>query len=74
MRASFRGMLRKKSLTIGRSFAGSVGGYLPSTLTEIWDPQRDFAFLKLPVAGVRTIVALSRCVLSCCHFLVDVRI
>ena len=53
-------MLRRKSATLGRSFAGSVGGYLPSTLTEMWDPQRDFAFLKLPVSGVKTMVALSR--------------
>ena len=59
-----RGMIRRKSATIGRSFAGSVSGYLPSTITEMWEPQRDFAFLKLPVSGVRTIVAMSRSVLS----------
>jgi len=44
---------------LGRNLAGSVGGYLPNTLTEMWDPQRDFAFLKLPTTGVRSVVALS---------------
>ena len=32
-------------------------------MTGLWDPQRDFAFLKLPTAGVRSVVALSRSVL-----------
>lgn len=59
-----RGMLRKKSATLGRTFAGSVGGYLPNTLTEMWDPQRDFAYLKLPTSGVRSAVALSGFVLA----------
>ncbi|KAG0145320.1 hypothetical protein CROQUDRAFT_45983 [Cronartium quercuum f. sp. fusiforme G11] len=56
---SFGGSLRKKSFNIGRSLAGAAGGYLPNTLTELWDPQRDFAFLKLPSSGIRTVVALS---------------
>jgi autophagy-related protein 18 len=37
-----------------------MGGYLPNTLTEMWEPQRDFAFLKLPISGVRSAVAMSR--------------
>lgn len=45
---------------IGRNLAGSVGGFLPGAVTGMWDPQRDFAFLKLPTAGVRSVVALSR--------------
>jgi len=53
------GSLRKKSLSFGRALAGSVGGFLPGTVTEMWDPQRDFAFLKLPTAGVKSVVALS---------------
>ncbi|MBW0497686.1 hypothetical protein O181_037401 [Austropuccinia psidii MF-1] len=56
---SFSGSLRKKSFTIGRSIAGAAGGYLPQTLTELWEPQRDFAFLKLPTNGIRTAVAMS---------------
>ncbi|KAK4700494.1 autophagy-related protein 18, partial [Phenoliferia sp. Uapishka_3] len=53
------GSLRKKGLHIGRNLAGSVGGFLPGAVSGIWDPQRDFAFLKLPTAGVRSVVALS---------------
>ncbi|KAF8172667.1 WD40 repeat-like protein [Pholiota molesta] len=33
--------------------------YLPNTLTEMWEPSRDFAFLRLPSSGARSIVALS---------------
>lgn len=53
------GSLRKKGLAVGRSLAGSIGGFLPGTVTEMWDPQRDFAFLKLPTPGVKSTVALS---------------
>jgi autophagy-related protein 18 len=42
-----------------KTLTHSVGGYLPNTITEIWEPSRDFAFLRLPVSGARTIVALS---------------
>ncbi|KAF9443266.1 WD40 repeat-like protein [Macrolepiota fuliginosa MF-IS2] len=51
--------LRRKSLQVTKSLSHSVGGYLPNTLTEMWEPSRDFAFLKLPTSGARTIVALS---------------
>jgi autophagy-related protein 18 len=54
-----RSSLRKKSLQMTKSLSHSVGGYLPNTLTEMWEPTRDFAFLKLPTSGARTIVALS---------------
>lgn len=57
-----RGSLRRKSIHLGRNLAGSVGGFLPGAVSGMWDPQRDFAFLKLPTAGVRSVVALSRCV------------
>lgn len=53
------GTLRKSSMKFGRTIAGSLGGFLPSPVTELWDPQRDFAFLKLPTAGVKSVVALS---------------
>ncbi|KAI8146765.1 WD40-repeat-containing domain protein [Fennellomyces sp. T-0311] len=52
-------MLRRSSLHIGRNIAGSVGSYLPEMITEMWEPARDFAWLKLPSAGVRSLVALS---------------
>jgi autophagy-related protein 18 len=54
-----RASLRKKSLQVGKSLTHSVGGYLPNTLTEMWEPSRDFAFLRLPTSGTRCIVALS---------------
>ncbi|KAF8886740.1 WD40 repeat-like protein [Infundibulicybe gibba] len=52
-------ILRRKSLQMTKGITHSVGGYLPSTLTEIWEPSRDFAFLRLPTTGARCIVALS---------------
>ena len=46
-------------MALGRGITGSVGGYLPNSLTEMWEPSRDFAFLKLPTQGVSSVVALS---------------
>ncbi|KAI9462880.1 WD40 repeat-like protein [Lactarius psammicola] len=51
--------LRRRSLNLTKNITSSVGGYLPNTLTEMWEPSRDFAFLKLPTSGARCIVALS---------------
>ncbi|TFY66792.1 hypothetical protein EVG20_g4294 [Dentipellis fragilis] len=51
--------LRRKSLHLTKNLTSSVGGYLPNTLTEMWEPSRDFAYLKLPTSGARCIVALS---------------
>ncbi|OZJ06879.1 hypothetical protein BZG36_00230 [Bifiguratus adelaidae] len=53
------GMLRRSSLHFGRQMAGSVGSYLPNMITEVWEPTRDFAFLKLPTPGSQSLVALS---------------
>ncbi|CEI96330.1 Putative Autophagy-related protein 18 [Rhizopus microsporus] len=52
-------MLRRSSMHLGRNLAGSVGSYLPDVITEMWEPTRDFAQLKLPSAGIRSLVALS---------------
>lgn len=52
-----RDTTRRKSL--GRNIAGSVGGYLPSSMKEMWEPSRDFAHLKLPGSGIQSVVALS---------------
>lgn len=41
-----------------------MGGYLPHTITELWEPSRDFAYLKLPTSGARCVVALSGCVIK----------
>ncbi|GBE89254.1 WD40 repeat-like protein [Sparassis latifolia] len=51
--------LRRRSMHLTKNLTSSVGGYLPNTLTEMWEPSRDFAFLRLPTSGARCIVALS---------------
>jgi len=53
------GLLRRQSQTIGKSVVGAVGNYFPNAVTEMWEPQRDFAFLRLPSAGTRSVVAMS---------------
>ncbi|KDQ53744.1 hypothetical protein JAAARDRAFT_136709 [Jaapia argillacea MUCL 33604] len=51
--------LRRRSMQVTKTISSSMGGYLPNTLTEMWEPSRDFAFLRLPTSGARCIVALS---------------
>ena len=41
-------ILRRSSQSIGKTFASSVGGYLPSAVIEMWEPARDFAYIKIP--------------------------
>lgn len=45
---SFSNMFRRSSQIVGRGVAGVVGSYLPQTVTEMWEPLRDFAFIKIP--------------------------
>jgi autophagy-related protein 18 len=45
---SFSSMLRRSSQIMGRGVVGVVGSYLPQTVTEMWEPARDFAFIKIP--------------------------
>lgn len=63
---TFASMIRRTSQTVGKSFASTVGGYLPSAVAEIWEPARDFAWVKIPRSPnsassgpMRTVVALS---------------
>jgi len=39
-----------------------AAGYLPSSVTEIWEPQRDFAWVRIPRSAtgqpVRSVVAM----------------
>ena len=51
---SFSNLLRRSSQIMGRSVAGVVGSYLPQTVTEMWQPQRDFAFIKMPKSSITT--------------------
>lgn len=55
----FKGSLRRRTSALGRLATSSVSGYLPSTLSRLWEPQRDFASLRLPTAGVSSVVAIS---------------
>jgi len=48
---SFGNILRRSSQIMGRSVAGVVGSYLPQTVTEMWEPLRDFAYIKIPKTG-----------------------
>jgi autophagy-related protein 18 len=70
---TFGSMLRRSSQIVGRSVAGAVGSYLPQSVTEMWEPQRDFASIKIPkpsnsgsrstliggAAPLRSVVAMS---------------
>lgn len=65
---SFGSMIRRSSQMMGKSVAGVVGGYLPQAMTEMWEPTRDFAFIKIPKSGMglnstggplRSVVAMS---------------
>lgn len=42
------GMIRRTSQNVGYSLANTVGGYLPKGVTEMWEPARDFAWIRLP--------------------------
>ncbi|KAG0374600.1 autophagy protein [Mortierella sp. AD032] len=52
-------IIRRQSFNIGKNIAGSVGSYLPGAITEIFEPSRDFAHIKLPTSGVQSVIALS---------------
>lgn len=57
------GMLRRTSQNVGSSLATTVGGYLPKGVTEMWEPARDFAWVRLPKSPhtpgpIRSVVAM----------------
>jgi len=65
---SFMGLIRRTSQNVGTSLATTMGGYLPKGVAEMWEPARDFAWIKLPktTAGasptsgsLRSVVAMS---------------
>ncbi|BFZ62573.1 autophagy protein [Saitoella coloradoensis] len=56
---SLGSVFRKSAQSIGRHASNSLGGYLPPALSEMWDPQRDFAYLKLPTGKLKSIVGMS---------------
>ena len=44
------GIIRRTSQNVSTSVAASVGAYLPAAVSEMWEPMRDFAWLKIPKA------------------------
>jgi autophagy-related protein 18 len=63
---TFMGLIRRTSQTVGTSLATTVGGYLPRGVSEMWEPSRDFAWIRIPrtAAGatqgqMRSVVAMS---------------
>lgn len=69
---TFMGMIRRTSQNVGTTVAASMGAYLPNAVSEMWEPARDFAWLKIPrgqqslpggapgsTAPLRSVVAMS---------------
>ena len=65
---TFMGLIRRTSQSVGTSLATTVGGYLPKGVAEMWEPERDFAWIRLPKSGsptaptsgsIRSVVAMS---------------
>ncbi|KAL9107293.1 MAG: hypothetical protein Q9187_008444, partial [Circinaria calcarea] len=48
------GMIRRTSQNVGTQLATSLNTYLPSTISEMWEPARDFAWCKIPKAPPST--------------------
>ncbi|KAK5107585.1 hypothetical protein LTR62_000979 [Meristemomyces frigidus] len=61
----FMSFVRRTSQNVSTGLVTRAAGYLPSSVTEMWEPQRDFAWMKLPRstnasgAPVRSVVALA---------------
>ncbi|KIY61345.1 WD40 repeat-like protein [Cylindrobasidium torrendii FP15055 ss-10] len=51
--------LKRRSMQMTKTISHSMGGYLPNAVTEMWEPTRDFAWLRLPSGGARCLVSLS---------------
>ena len=63
---TFMGLLRRTSQHVGINLASTVGGYLPKGVAEMWEPARDFAWIRLPKSSsgaspgqLRSVVAMS---------------
>lgn len=56
-------MMRRTSQNVSTSLVSRAAGYLPSSVTEMWEPQRDFAWVRVPRSNstgqpARTVVAM----------------
>ncbi|KAJ7196287.1 WD40 repeat-like protein [Mycena pura] len=52
--------LRRRSLHLTNSLTRAAASYLPSSISEMWEPTRDFAFLRLPPPAVTGNGAMER--------------
>ena len=59
----FMSMVRRTSQNVSSNFVSRAAGYLPSAVTEIWEPTRDFAWVKVPKSRsgqmVKSVVAMA---------------
>ena len=59
----FMSLLRRTSQGVGSSVFTRAAGYLPSSVTEMWEPQRDFAWCRVPRGSngfpVRSVVSMA---------------
>lgn len=60
----FMSLVRRTSQNVSTSLVSRAAGYLPSSVTEMWEPQRDFAWFRVPRGAngqpVRCVVAMAR--------------
>jgi autophagy-related protein 18 len=63
---TFMGLIRRTSQNVGTTLATTMGGYLPKGVAEMWEPARDFAWIKIPKGNssltsgsLRSVVAMS---------------
>ncbi|KAF2772888.1 WD40 repeat-like protein [Teratosphaeria nubilosa] len=59
----FMSFVRRTSQNVSTGFVSRAAGYLPTSVTEMWEPQRDFAWMRIPRGSngmpVRSVVAMA---------------
>lgn len=59
----FMSFMRRTSQHVSTGLVTRAAGYLPSSVTEMWEPQRDFAWMRIPRGmnglPVRSVVAMA---------------
>ncbi|KAK3068478.1 autophagy protein [Teratosphaeriaceae sp. CCFEE 6253] len=59
----FMSFMRRTSQNVSTGLVTRAAGYLPSSVTEMWEPQRDFAWMRIPRSAngmpVRCVVAMA---------------
>jgi autophagy-related protein 18 len=61
-------LMRRTSANMTTTLVGRAAGYLPSSVTEIWEPQRDFAWVRVPRSATASGGSQpARCVVAMAH-------